>query len=131
MALIDINSPVGMLRLRVGDTRDIPVLPDEVYEQALEQNNGNLKAAAILCGQYILASLAFDGQQQMGIIQIWGQQVFKQYKEYLTMVVKDPAFSSVSPIPYSGSNGTCPVIEFKKDWDRAYQDCCHKTWEKL
>jgi hypothetical protein len=131
MAILDLNDPVSMLRLRCGDVRDLPMLPDEVYQNALSEKKGNMKAAAILCCQYILAQLAFDSQQQLGVITVYGNQVFRQYRDYLIMVTKNPDFASISPIPYSGSNGTCPVIEFKKDWDRAYHDCCHKSWGKL
>jgi hypothetical protein len=117
MPVIDINSPVGMLRLRLGDTRDVPILPDEVIQQALDTNNGNMKAATKLCGQYILATLAFDSQQSLGVITVYGNQVFNQYKEYLMMVVKDPNFSSISPIPYGGSDGCeSPIVRFTKDW---------------
>lgn len=120
MAMIDLSSPVGILRLRLGDTRDIPILPDEVYEQALEEKKGNLKAATILCGQYILATLAFDSQASMGVVTVYGNQVFRQYQDYLTMVIKDPSFSSVSPIPYSGDCTSSPITEFQKDWYMTY-----------
>lgn len=116
MALIDINSPLGLLRLRLGDTRDIPILSDDVYQKTLDDNNGNLKASAKLCGQYILATLAFDSQQSMGVITVYGNQVFNQYKEYLMLVVKDPNFSDISPIPYGGSGEEAPIVCFTKDW---------------
>lgn len=118
MPLIDINSPVGLLRMRCGDVRDIPILPDEVYESALVEKNGNLKSAAVLCGNYILAQLAFDGQQQMGIITVYGQHVFQQYKEYLMLMVKDPGLSDISPIPYGGEDGESPLVRFTKNWHK-------------
>lgn len=116
MPIIDINSPVGLLRLRLGDTRDLPILPDEVYQQALDSKNGNMKAATVLCGQYILATLAFDSQQSLGVVTVYGNQVFQQYKEYLCLVIKDPNFSSISPIPYGGNGEESPIVCFTKDW---------------
>jgi hypothetical protein len=118
MPIIDINSPVGLLRMRCGDTRDIPILPDEVYEKAFADKGGNLRSAAILCGNYILAQLAFDSQQRMGVIEVYGNQVFQQYKEYLTMMVKDPSMSEISPIPYSGDGTQSPIVKFEKNWHR-------------
>ena len=124
MPLIDINSPIGLLRMRCGDVRDIPILPDEVYSQALAEKNGNMKSAAILCGNYILAQLAFDGQQQMGIITVYGNHVFQQYKEYLMLMVKDPGLSEISPIPYSGDGGVSPLVRFTKNWHRRQAGYC-------
>jgi hypothetical protein len=124
MPLIDINSPVGLLRMRCGDTRDIPILPDDVYEAALTEKNGNLKSAAILCGNYILAQLAFDGQQQMGIITVYGNHVFQQYKEYLMLMVKDPGLSDISPIPYSGDGGESPLVKFTRNWHKCNLEYC-------
>lgn len=128
MAILDPSDPISMLRLRCGDVRDIPLLPDEVYQSALSEKNGNMKAAAILCSQYILAQLAFDSQSRLGVIEVYGNQVFQQYKEYLVMVTKNPDFASISPIPYSGDNGLTPIIEFKKHWDREYD--CHRHLQR-
>jgi hypothetical protein len=132
MAMLNLDDPVCLLRLRTGDTRDLPILPDAVYQNALTEKKGNMKAAAILCGQYILATLAFDGQQQLGIITIYGQHVFAQYQSYLMMLVKDPDFNQVSPIPYAGENGTNSILEFKQCWDK-HQKCCYNPtydgWE--
>lgn len=132
--IIDIASPVGMLRYRCGDFLDgAQQLPDEVYESALAEKNGNMQKAAILCCQYILAGLAFGTHQKLGIIETWGSEAFENYKSYLMLVIKDPAFSSVSPIPYSGDNGLTPIIEFKKHWDREY-DChrhLHRGWVEV
>lgn len=120
MAIIDLSSPVGMLRLRLGDTRDLPILPDEVYEKTIEDKNGNLKAATILCGQYILATLAFKSHQKMMGLEVWGAESFKNYLIYLEKVIKDPSFNEISPIPYS-QEGTSPITEFQKDWDEQYK----------
>lgn len=124
MAIIDLSTPVGALRLRLGDTRDLPMLDDCVYEQALLDTNGNLKAATILCGQYILAQLAFKTHQKMGLLEVWGSEAFKNYQTYLLLVIKDPSFSSISPIPYSAS-GPSPITEFQKDWYNMYECGCN------
>lgn len=121
MAILDLNDPISLMRLRTGDTRDIPVLPDEVYQKTLDDNSGNIKVSSIICAQYILATLAFKGQQRMGIVEVYGQHVFRQYQDYLMMIVKNPDFSGISPIPYS-HEGTSPITKFQKNWDEQY-DC--------
>lgn len=120
MPLIDLQSPVGKLRYRLGDYLDIPRLPDEVYESALTDTNNNLRAATILCGQYILAALAFDSDAKMGIITTYGSQVFDQYQKYLLMILKDPAFNGICPIPYvAGADEVHPILQFKEDFTNA------------
>lgn len=121
MPLIDLNSPIGKLRFRLGDYLDGPPrLPDEVYQSALDENNNNLRAATILCGQYILAGLAFDTDQRLNIVQVWGSQAFEQYQKFLMMVVKDPAFNGLCPIPYvAGADEVHPILQFKEDFTNA------------
>lgn len=123
--ILDMTSPISALRLRLGDTKDYPqMLPDEVYEHALAENNGNLKAATILCGQYILAQLAFKSHQKMGMLEVWGSESYKNYMQYLMLVVKNPDFSGISPIPYSAT-GASPISQFQKDWDKQYGCGCY------
>ena len=120
MPLIDLNSNIGKLRYRLGDYLDIQRLPDDVYQSALDEKNNNMRAATILCGQYILAGLAFDSQQRMGIIEVYGNQVFDQYLQFLKLVLKDPAFNGVCPLPYvAGADELHPILQFKEDFTNA------------
>lgn len=122
--ILDLNNPVSLMRLRCGDTRDIPVLPDEVYERTLIDKNGDVKSASILCAQYILATLAFKSHQKMMGLEVWGKEAFDSYKEYLIMVTKNPDFSGISPIPYSAT-GASPISQFQKDWDKQFDCGCY------
>lgn len=117
--ILDLSNPVSLMRLRCGDTRDLPILPDEVYESALQEEKGNIKRASLLCCQYILAQLAHKCHQRMNMLEVWGSEAFKQYIEYVRMVAKDPSFSGISPIPFS-QEGTSPITAFQKDWDQQY-----------
>lgn len=120
MPIIDLSSQIGKLRYRLGDYFDLPRLPDEVYQSALDDSNGNLRAATVLCGQYILAGLAFDTDQRMNLLQVWGSQSFAQYKQFLTLVIKDPSFNGVCPLPYvAGANELHPILQFKEDFTNA------------
>ncbi len=126
MAVIDISTDLGKLRYRLGDFLDLPILPDSVYTQTLTDTKNadgtnNLRAATTLCGNYILASLSFSSHQKMAVIEIYGNQTFDQYKQYLMMVVTNPAFNSISPIPYSASTGeVVPVLRFQEDFAKNY-----------
>lgn len=120
--ILDINNPITALRLRLGDTKDIPFLDDIVYEQALTEKKGDLKAATLLCGQYILAQLAFKTRQKLALIEVYGSDAFKQYKEYLLLVLKNPDFSGISPLPFTQLSCPSPIARFQKNWDKQY-DC--------
>jgi hypothetical protein len=118
--VIDPSSPIGQLRLALGDWRDIPVLSDDIIQSALDQKNNNFKAARTLCGQYILATLAFDSDAKMGIISTYGSQVFNQYRDYLMLVLRDPAFNGVCPLPYvAGADTQHPILQFQQDFTNA------------
>lgn len=122
MTIIDLSTPIGALRLRLGDTRDLPMLDDCVYEQALVDTKGNLKAATLLCGQYILAQLAFKTHQKMGLLEVWGSEAYKNYTSYLLLVLKNPDFSGISPLPFTQLSCPSPIARFQKNWDKQY-DC--------
>lgn len=122
--ILDLNNPVSLMRLRCGDTRDLPILPDEVYEHTLEEEKGNIKAASIKCAQYILVQLAFKTHQKLSQIEVWGAEAFKNYEAYLLMIIKDPDFSGISPVPYSDCGEVSPIVQFQKDWHKAYEQKC-------
>lgn len=121
MTVIDPTTNLGRVRLAVGDWRDVPILPDSVINQVLADSGNNLRTAIRTCGSYILATLAFDGQAKMGIIETYGNHVFKQYQEYLYMVVKDANMNGICPIPYSSSGTTLhPILQFEQDFYNSY-----------
>lgn len=120
MTVIDPTTDLGRVRLAIGDWRDITILPDSVINQVLT-DTANLRAAIRTCGSYVLATLAFDGQAKLGIIETYGNQVFSQYKEYLTMIVKDANMNGVCPLPYSASGTDLhPILQFEQDFQNSY-----------
>ena len=126
MTTIDPSTNLGKLRLRLGDFLDIQQLPDAVYNQVIldhtdTNGNVNLRECAMLCGSYILASLAFSVHSKMQLLEVYGSEAFNNYKSYLMMVTKDPSFNQVSPIPYvAGADDIHPILQFKDDWINAY-----------
>jgi hypothetical protein len=50
-------------------------------------------------------------------LSVSGSQAFRAYKEYLIMITKDPAFFTLSPVPYNTFGTTVhPLITFQKNW---------------
>ena len=122
--VIDPTSNLGKLRLKCGDTGDIPMLPDLVYITTLTDCSGNVNQAAKTCSMYILAMMSQNPHQKMIQLELWGSEIFENYRKYLTMLYKDSSFSGICPIPYSG--GTVGVAEkskintFVENIDKAY-----------
>ena len=122
--VIDPTTDLGKLRLRTGDTGDLPYLNDNIYLTTLSDSSGNLNQTARICSMYILAILSKDTRQRLQMVELYGNQAYDQYKSYLTMLYKDPTFNSSCPIPYTG--GTVGVTEkskintFVENIDKAY-----------
>lgn len=122
MTVIDPYTDLGKLRLRVADFGDIPYLPDSVYLQTLTDKNDNLYESAKTCAMYILGMLSFKTHRKMGLsLEVWGAEAFANYKEFLMLTVKDPAFMDISPLPYSAaSDCPSPILLFQESWNRNF-----------
>lgn len=122
MAVIDYSTPEGKLRMRLGDTSDIPFLPSSVYSSVYEEQGENLPASAKALGSMILAQLAFKTHRKMGLqLEIWGKEAFDSYSKFLIMTVTNPAFMDISPLPYSAaSDCPSPILLFQESWNRNF-----------
>jgi hypothetical protein len=102
MPVIDPSTDIGKLRLSVGDYRDLPFLPDAVYQQVLDDNGGSVKKAVPICANYILGMLVTSTRSKLAQIESYDNQEFEQYKQFLQMTIKDPNFMPYSPIVSGG-----------------------------
>jgi hypothetical protein len=121
MTIIDPTTPLGKIRLRVGDWSDLPILPDSVIQSALDDCQSNVPRAAALCAQYILATLTAKTHRKLANIETWSAEHFSNYVEFIKMTILNPHLSPLAPIPYSGSLATThPLIQFSQDWEADY-----------
>lgn len=122
MPMIDPTTPIGKMRLRVGDWADLPWLPDNVYEATLADNNNNVVKASGICAQYILAMLTRNTKTKLAQLESYDNQTFEQYKQFLIMTIKDPAFMSSNPLVTSSaaSSEENPLYMFQKYWNNGY-----------
>lgn len=120
--VIDATTNVGKVRLRIGDWGDIPILPDSVIQQTLADNNNNLPQTSKLCAQYILGTLTSKVHRKMSLqLEVFGSEWYKNYRDFLVLTIKDPAFMDVSPIPVNvQGDGLHPLMEFTKNWNLNY-----------
>lgn len=118
---IDPSTNLGKLRLRVGDWSDLPYLPDSVYTQTLIDNDDNLNTSTLIIAKYILGMLAYKTHRKMGLqLEIWGQEAFQNYKEFLLLTVTNPAFMSIAPIPYATTDEYNAILQFASDWNKNF-----------
>lgn len=121
--MIDITTDVGKVRFRVGDISDIPYLDDSVYASVIASNNNNLYSAAKECAQYILAILSTNTHTKVDQLEVFGSDAYKNYKDFLVMLTRDPSFNSISLTPYAPiTTQTQELVNFKKYWDSNYYD---------
>lgn len=121
MTIIDPTTPLGKIRLRIGDWQDLPILSDSVIESALVDCQNNTPRAAALCAQYILATLTAKTHRKLSNLETWSGEQFTNYIKFLKMTVLNPNFMDSSPIPYVGMGKTAnPLTEFQRDWNNDY-----------
>ena len=118
--IIDPTSNIGKLRLRVADYSDLPIYPDNVYQAVLDDCGGNLPKAAKTLAGYILGALSQRTHRRMGTLEVWSNEQFENYKAFLILTTKEPAFMDLSPIPLSVTGEANPLIQFQDTWNRNF-----------
>lgn len=117
---LDPTSNIGKVRLRCADYSDLPYFPDSVYQSVLDDNDDNLPRTAKVMATYILGMLSSRTHRKLNQLEVWGNEAFQAYKEFLLLTVKDPAFMDVSPIPYASTDDFSPILQFQSDWNKNY-----------
>lgn len=121
--VLDLSQNEDKIRLRVGDYNDIPLLPTSVYTATLADNNNNVNKCVPIIATYILALFAQKSHSKLSYIEVWGSEVYDNYKDWLLKVVLNPMMNQSSPIPYTGATSTTtknPLIQFTEDWENSY-----------
>ena len=121
--VIDYSTPEGKLRMRLGDTSDLPIIPSSVYTSVYADNNNNLMKSIVDIGSMILGQLSFRTDRKMGLqLQVWGSQAFSAYKEFLILTIKDPAFFNISPVALESltKDNRNVLAEFINDFNNNY-----------
>ncbi len=121
MTIIDPTTNLGKLRLKLGDWGDIVTLPDSVYLQTLADNDDDLQKSTVTLGSYLLGIYSSRTHEKLGLqLESWSGEQFTQFKQYLMMLIKDPSFSNIAPIPYSSTSAFNPIIDFQENWTKNY-----------
>lgn len=121
MTVIDPSTPLGKVRLRIGDWSDLPILPDTVITSALTDCQNSIPRTAKLCAQYILGMLSFKTHRKLAQLETWSGEQFDHYVEFLRLTVLNPNLMATSPVPYTGmAEIDHPLMKFIDDWNNDY-----------
>lgn len=118
--VIDPTTPIGKIRLRIGDWQALPILPDSVLQSALDDCDGNVPRAASLAAQYVLGTLTAKTHRKLANIEVWGNERFDNYVKFIKLTILNPHTMSVAPVPYSGMTQEHPLIVFTAEWNAAF-----------
>lgn len=114
---LDPSTPLGKVRLRIGDWNDLPILPDSVILSALSDCQDNVPRTSALCAQYILATLTAKTHKKLAQLETWSAEQFNNYVKFLQMTVLNPHMMAIAPIPYVGERDKIhPIQEFLESW---------------
>lgn len=118
--IIDPDTALGKVRLRIGDWSDLPILPNSVITSALTDCQGNVPRASALCAQYVLATLTAKTHRKLAQLETWSNEQFENYVDFLKLTVLNPHMMTTSPVPYTGGIEDHPLITFVEQWNESY-----------
>lgn len=118
--ILDPTSDIGKIRLRIADWSDLPLLSDAVISAAIAEANGNLPKAAKTCALYVLGMLAHKTHRKLNQLEVWGSEAYANYERFLLLTVSNPNFLDISPIPYSATSESNPLLDFQKTWNQNF-----------
>lgn len=97
------NNPIDRVRLAVGDIwDDMEMLTDADYQYFLDRNDGNENRATLDAARAILFRLTRMTRERTGDIEVYGGDWFKNYKDALLLILKDPNAAISLAVPYAG-----------------------------
>jgi len=94
MAIIDLTSAIGRIRMSVGDSLDIPIMADQQYQDLLDANAQNENAVIQIAASYILMMLAHNTRARLDRLETYGQQQFENYLKALKETIRNPAYGT-------------------------------------
>lgn len=86
--MIDLNTPVGQLRLEVMDMGDIPILDDASYTYILAQHDNVVKDSVVDALRAVQGKLAFSTRERLDRLEFYGNQTYEQYSKWVADKIK-------------------------------------------
>ena len=96
---------IQKVRLECGDTQVAPfqIMSDEEIQYFLDKNSGSIRRTSIDVAKSILFKISSQVDSRADVLELFGSQFFRAYKEALMLYLKDQNFSIVGFCqPYAG-----------------------------
>lgn len=96
---------IEKVRLEIADTELPPfqIMSDAEIQYFLDKNSGSIRRASLDCAKSILFKLSSQVDSRADVLELYGSQRFRAYKEALMIYLKDQNFSIVGFCqPYAG-----------------------------
>lgn len=131
------GNPIDRIRLAVGDTwEDMEMLADADYQYFLDAA-GSERRAMLDAVRAILFKLTRFARERTGDIEVYGSDWFKNYRDALNLILKDPNISISVAMPYAGGidledmlNNRCDLRNVRLGLSGArhmYDNCCDNS----
>ena len=101
---LDFTKAVDRVRLKVGDTNELQIFPDTLYQAVLDKNNADEATTALEMAQYILGYISQHGfREQAGSYQVYGREWLQSYMNFLkTFLLSSGTAAALSAKIYAG-----------------------------
>lgn len=81
---LDFTKAVDRVRLAVGDTNELPIFPDTLYQQVLDKNSGDEQKTSLEMAQYILGYISQNGfRERAASYEVYGREWLQSYRDFL------------------------------------------------
>lgn len=118
-------SDIQKVRLEIGDTQNPPfqIMSDEEVQYFLDKNSQSVRRASLDCAKSVLFKLASQVDERADILELFGSQYFRAYKEALMVYLKDQNFSVINYCqPYAGGISVNDIAENIQTTDNNFVD---------
>lgn len=118
-------SDIEKVRLEIGDTQLPPfqLMDDIEVQYFLDKNSGSIRRASLDCAKSILFKLARLVDERADVLELFGSQYARAYKDALMVYLKDQNFSVIGYCqPYAGGISRNDIVENITTSDNNYVD---------
>lgn len=118
-------SNIESVRLEIGDTELPPfqIMSDSEIQYFLDKNSNSVRKASLDCAKSVLFKLSRFVDERADVLELFGSQRFRAYKEALMIYLKDQNFSVIGYCqPYAGGISKTDIVENITTTDNNFVD---------
>lgn len=117
---IDLSTPEGQVRAIIGDVSEPYAISSQMIEFILVETDGDTRAAAIKCLQYLVPYYAKLMDQTVGNVRYAYSTLYGRYKDLLDSLLEDPNMGAAMVLPILGGTSKSKMRENRRNPDTPY-----------